>query len=167
MVYSRSQFCAILIPPRCRNRRYSDVSLQRFDSISYLDSNPIPSLSWADTAACTFGRLYVSHTRKLPARLPLLRLPLAPRKSLAGFTAATTITGAAAALGFWGFAAPIRNGGLDISWTWQGGVGQATARKPTSVGAGVLFGLLAISVVESRERCRWGSWYVSPSIDVI
>ena len=156
MVYSRSQYCAILIPPRFRNRRYSDVSLQRFDSISYLDSNPIPSLSWADTAACTFGRLYGSHTRKIPARIPLLRLPLAPRKSLAGFTAATTITGDAAALGFWGFVAPIRNGGLDLSWAWQGGVRQC--------GCGWVVGFAGhFGRGGSRERCRWG---ISPSIGV-
>jgi len=149
MVYSRSQLCAVLIPPRCRHRRHSDVSLILVDA-----SFPfyiwiltlIYSLSWADTAASTFGRLYGSHTRKLPARLPFLRLPLAPRKSLAGFTAAT-ITGAAAAFGFWGFVAPIRNGGLDISWAWQGGVRQAAGGEPTSMGASGLLGLLAISVV--------------------
>ena len=71
---------------------------------------------------------------------------MAPRKSLAGFTAAT-ITGAAVTLGFWGFVAPLRNGGLDISWAWKGGVRQATAGEPTSMGAGGLLGLLAISVV--------------------
>ena len=83
-------------------------------SVSGLDFNPIIlSLSWADTAASTFGRLYGSNTRKLPARLPFLCLPLAPRKSLDGFTSAT-LTGAALALGFCGFIAPIRNGGHDI-----------------------------------------------------
>ena len=53
--------------------------------------------------------------------LPLLRLPLAPRKSLAGFKPAA-VTGAAPTLGFWGFIAPIRNGCHDISLAWQGGV---------------------------------------------
>jgi diacylglycerol kinase (CTP) len=79
-----------------------------FGSISDGDSSLTLSLSWADTAASTFGRPYRSNTRKLPARLPFLRLPLAPRKSLAGFTAAT-ITGTAVALEFWGFVVPIRN----------------------------------------------------------
>jgi len=71
---------------------------------------------------------------------------LALRKSLAGFTAAT-ITGAAVALGFWGFVAPLCNGVFDISWAWKGGVRQATACEPTSICAGGLLGLLAISVV--------------------
>jgi len=113
-------------------------------------NHPFPdfSLSWADTAASTFGRLYGSTTRKLPARLPFLRLPLAPRKSLAGFTAAT-FTGAAIALGFWGFVAPMRNDGQDISWGWQGGVRQVTTAggDSTSMGAGGALGLLAITVV--------------------
>ncbi|GLB40113.1 putative phosphatidate cytidylyltransferase [Lyophyllum shimeji] len=73
-------------------------------------------LSWADTAASTIGRLYGSRTRRLPSRSPILRLPLAPRKSLAGFIAAT-ITGACIAIGFWGWIAPVRR---DITWSWDG-----------------------------------------------
>ncbi|KAK0485006.1 hypothetical protein IW261DRAFT_1459916 [Armillaria novae-zelandiae] len=49
-------------------------------------------LSWADTAASTFGRLY---GRATP------RLPWSRRKSLAGFAAAAA-TGTAIVLGFWG-----------------------------------------------------------------
>ncbi|KAI9069716.1 hypothetical protein FKP32DRAFT_1559156 [Trametes sanguinea] len=62
-------------------------------------------LSWADTAASTIGRLLGPYTAPLPRRLPLLRLPLAPRKSLAGFIAGS-LTGAAIAVGFWGAFAP-------------------------------------------------------------
>ncbi|KAG6829756.1 hypothetical protein H0H92_003632 [Tricholoma furcatifolium] len=77
-------------------------------------------LSWADTTASTFGRLYGPYTPPLPRRTPVLRLPLAPRKSLAGFVAAT-LTGALVAVGFWALVAPVRPEGL--SWTWDGGVG--------------------------------------------
>ena len=50
------------------------------------------SLSWADTAASTIGRLYGSLTPPIPFQTPILRFPLAPRKSTAGFVAAT-VTG--------------------------------------------------------------------------
>ncbi|KAG6874856.1 hypothetical protein C0992_006233 [Termitomyces sp. T32_za158] len=111
-------------------------------------------LSWADTAASTFGRLYGSRTRPLPPRTPILRLPLAPRKSFAGFIAAV-ITGAAIAFCFWGFVAPVRN---DLTWTWDNGV-LASPSTPASIlpalgitgsglaGAGGFLGLGAISVV--------------------
>lgn len=89
-----------------------------FFKLIYLISN---SLSWADTAASTVGRLFGSRTPPLPRNIPVLRLPLAPRKSLAGFLAAT-VTGACIAVGFWGWAAPLRNGGADVSWFWSGGV---------------------------------------------
>lgn len=79
------------------------------------------SLSWADTAASTFGRLYGNRTPPLPKRLFGL-FPLAPRKSLAGFTAAS-LTGAAIAMGFWSFLGPVREHGL--TWTWQLGVSQS------------------------------------------
>lgn len=114
----------------------------------------ISSLSWADTAASTFGRLYGSRTRPLPPRTPVLRLPLAPRKSLAGFIAAA-ITGAVIAFGFWGLVAPVRN---DLTWTWNNGV-LASPSAPASVlpalgitgsglaGAGGFLGLGVISIV--------------------
>ncbi|KAF5363000.1 hypothetical protein D9757_014079 [Collybiopsis confluens] len=118
--------------------------------------SPLPPLSWADTAASTFGRLWAGHwgyyTPRLPARLSLIpflgneeeesdndpsgsnsessdskrprrvqsgtrrriirllrkvALPLAPRKSLAGFLAAS-LTGATVAFWFWGWVAPMR-----------------------------------------------------------
>ncbi|KAG6837142.1 hypothetical protein H0H93_014047 [Arthromyces matolae] len=111
-------------------------------------------LSWADTAASTFGRLYGSRTRPLPARLPLLGLPLAPRKSLAGFLAAT-ITGTIIAFGFWSFVAPVRN---ELSWSWEKGV-LASSNAPISIlpslgitgpglaGAAGALGLSVISLV--------------------
>ncbi|KAG1855636.1 hypothetical protein DFJ58DRAFT_716199 [Suillus subalutaceus] len=73
-------------------------------------------LSWADTAASTFGRLWGPLTPPLPARL--LGLPLAPRKSLAGFIAAS-LTGAAAAAGFWTYLGPMRD---NWTWSWDAGV---------------------------------------------
>ncbi|KAG2033346.1 hypothetical protein BDR03DRAFT_693611 [Suillus americanus] len=74
------------------------------------------SLSWADTAASTFGRLWGPLTPPLPARL--LGLPLAPRKSLAGFIAAS-LTGAAVAAGFWTYFGPMRD---NLTWSWDAGV---------------------------------------------
>ncbi|KAI0640497.1 hypothetical protein C8Q79DRAFT_1079389 [Trametes meyenii] len=76
-------------------------------------------LSWADTAASTVGRLLGRYTPPLPRTIPLipfvpfLRLPLAPRKSLAGFIAGS-VTGAAIALGFWGWYTPVRDAQLDF-----------------------------------------------------
>ncbi|CAK5263275.1 unnamed protein product [Mycena citricolor] len=82
-------------------------------------------LSWADTAASTIGRMYGPRTAPVPTSASLswlpswiwvpgfllapqvkenttrrLRLPFAPRKSTAGFTAAC-VTGALVALMFW------------------------------------------------------------------
>jgi diacylglycerol kinase (CTP) len=86
--------------------------------ISFASSN---SLSWADTAASTIGRLLGAHTPPLPRHTPFLRLPLAPRKSLAGFVAAS-VTGACIAIGFWGWVAPLRDDAADVSWSWEAGV---------------------------------------------
>ncbi|EIN14225.1 hypothetical protein PUNSTDRAFT_57981 [Punctularia strigosozonata HHB-11173 SS5] len=82
-------------------------------------------LSWADTAASTFGRAFGRYTPPLPARIPVLGLPLAPRKSTAGFLAAFA-TGAGIVVGFWGFLAPrgVPNVGIEtvrhLCWTWAG-----------------------------------------------
>ncbi|KAF4608053.1 hypothetical protein EYR40_000395 [Pleurotus pulmonarius] len=81
-------------------------------------------LSWADTAASTVGRMFGSVTPRLPSRLPFLRLPLAPRKSLAGFVAAC-VTGTLIAIGFWKWIAPLRHDTQDVSWTWDNGVSPA------------------------------------------
>lgn len=81
------------------------------------------SLSWADTAASTFGRMYGSRTPPLPSHI--LGLPLAPRKSLAGFVAAS-LTGAAVATGFWSLIGPLR--GTDLTWTWETGIASEFSR---------------------------------------
>ncbi|KAI0923066.1 hypothetical protein AcV5_009890 [Taiwanofungus camphoratus] len=75
-------------------------------------------LSWADTAASTIGRLWGSLTPPLPRRIPILNIPLAPRKSLAGFLAAS-VTGACIAVGFWGWLVPLCN--TESSWHAIGG----------------------------------------------
>ncbi|GJE97593.1 hypothetical protein PsYK624_138140 [Phanerochaete sordida] len=75
-------------------------------------------LSWADTAASTVGRACGHLTPPLPRRL--LGLPLAPRKSLAGFMAGS-VTGAAIVAGFWAFIGPL--GEEEPVWTLEGGIG--------------------------------------------
>ncbi|KAI9513492.1 hypothetical protein F5148DRAFT_1156095 [Russula earlei] len=77
-------------------------------------------LAWADTAASTFGRLWGSRTPPLPSRVPILGLPLAPRKSLAGFLAAS-VTGAAIVFFFWSWLVPAVHG-VDPAWDWTSGV---------------------------------------------
>jgi diacylglycerol kinase (CTP) len=79
-------------------------------------------LSWADTAASTVGRLLGPYSPRLPRRVPLLGLPFAERKSLAGFLAAS-ITGACIAMGFWLWIGPVRP--ADLTWTWETGVASA------------------------------------------
>jgi len=74
-------------------------------------------LSWADTNASTFGRLWGKKTKALPRSF--LGLPFAPRKSLAGFVAAS-LTGALTAIAFWGWFAPSVNR-PEVSWTWVDG----------------------------------------------
>ncbi|KIK50964.1 hypothetical protein GYMLUDRAFT_182012 [Collybiopsis luxurians FD-317 M1] len=108
-------------------------------------------LSWADTAASTFGRLWAGHwgyyTPRLPARLPLI--PFISRFSLAGFLAAS-LTGATIAFGFWGWIVPMRgtgastsvNGMPDATWTLEGGL----TASPRGSGAGgwIEIGVLAL-----------------------
>jgi diacylglycerol kinase (CTP) len=48
----------------------------------------IYSLSWSDTAASTIGRLLSPWSSPLPDHVPILGIPFARRKSLAGFLAA-------------------------------------------------------------------------------
>jgi diacylglycerol kinase (CTP) len=119
MVHHWRGLCALVIPSRYRCIVYHDVSFHPFrrplDSYSML-----PSLSWADTAASTFGRLWGSRTPPLPPRIPILGLPLAPRKSLAGFLAAS-ITGAAIVFSFWSWFVPAV-GGVNPSWDLMNGV---------------------------------------------
>jgi len=82
-------------------------------------------LSWADTSASTFGRLWGKKTRALPRTF--LGLPFAPRKSLAGFIAAS-LTGALTAVAFWGWFAPSVNR-PEVSWTWVDGFSLSSAPK--------------------------------------
>jgi len=79
-------------------------------------------LSWADTSASTFGRLWGKKTRALPRRF--LGLPFAPRKSLAGFIAAS-VTGALTSVAFWGWFAPSVS--RSVSWTWADGFSRSSA----------------------------------------
>jgi len=89
-------------------------------------------LSWADTAASTFGRLWGRYTPPLPRRL--LGLPLAPRKSFAGFTAAA-LTGAAITAGFWVFITPAFDPS-QASWSLEQGV-RALGFDNTALGSAV------------------------------
>lgn len=82
------------------------------------------SLSWADTAASTIGRLWGPSTPPLPPQTPILRLPLASRKSTAGFIAAA-MTGTLITVGFYKYLGPIRP--QDLTWTFENGV---SALKP-------------------------------------
>jgi len=91
-------------------------------------------LSWADTAASTFGRLWGSKTPPLPARVPILGLPLAPRKSLAGFMAAF-VTGTAIVFSFWSWFVPAVSG-VDPTWDWTCGVA-GSGVDGSSLGQGV------------------------------
>lgn len=91
-------------------------------------------LSWADTAASTFGRAFGSLTPKLPSRLPILCLPLAPRKSVAGFIAGS-ITGACIAVGFWTWF--VSFGDTESSWHWSSST-ESTSSLTHWVGLGVL-----------------------------
>jgi len=107
-------------------------------------------LSWADTAASTIGRFFGSYTPRLPARLPILRLPLAPRKSWAGSLAAT-LTGACIAFVFWKHIGPLRP--MELTWTWERGVNPIAYERPSwlpsfnGVQTGGWWGLFAIAVV--------------------
>jgi len=108
-------------------------------------------LSWADTAASTIGRLFGAYTPPLPRAL--LRLPLAPRKSLAGFLAAC-VTGAGVTLGFWGWVAPLGAGAA--SWRWDGGWG-----------AGAVVGLVAGLVTGVAEALDLGDWDDNLTLPII
>ena len=55
----------------------------------------------------------------------MLGLPFAPRKSLAGFIAAS-VTGALTAVAFWGWFAPSVNR-PEVSWTWVDGFSTSPA----------------------------------------
>lgn len=100
-------------------------------------------LSWADTNASTFGRLWGRKTRALPRSF--LGLPFAPRKSLAGFVAAS-LTGSLTAVTFWGWFAPLANR-PEVSWTWDDGFS-----APFSTGD------YAFGYVETQNPLNFGGW---------
>jgi len=101
-------------------------------------------LSWADTNASTFGRLWGRYTPALPKSL--LGLPLAPRKSLAGFLAAS-ITGGLTAVGFWSYIAPLAMN-PEVTWTWgEGVVGYGRSAAGDIVGETIRAGM---------EKMGWG-----------
>ncbi|WVW81135.1 hypothetical protein I302_103126 [Kwoniella bestiolae CBS 10118] len=61
----------------------------------------ILTLSWSDTTASTIGRLWGKYTKPLPTHFPGIKaLKFAPRKSLAGFLAAS-VTGFLIGITFW------------------------------------------------------------------
>jgi len=133
-------------------------------------------LSWADTAASTFGRLWGSYTPALPRRLPLLGLPLAPRKSLAGFIAAS-LTGAAIAVGFWSSFASLNDTRdswkvIDHSrWLTAIGfplavVGPDAAHTASWIGMGAL-GLVCGLVSGVAEALDVGSWDDNLTLPII
>lgn len=119
------------------------------------------SLSWCDTAASTFGRLFGRLTPPLPRRLPLLNLPLAPRKSVAG-SAAATLTGALVAIGFWGWAVPAWQGYSAesaaewgaVTWKWDSapGVGVVSGGWLSLLALGAITGIIS-GVTEALGAC--------------
>ena len=119
MVHPWRGLCNLAIPLRYRIDVYHDVCQHPFDRPRFTLLH-LNSLSWADTAASTFGRLWGRFTPPLPARVPILGLPLAPRKSLAGFLAAS-ITGAAIVFSLWSWLVPAV-GGAEPAWDWTRGV---------------------------------------------
>lgn len=121
LVPYRRQLRALLLPARHRRCRDPHVSPRSppfppCHIVPLLPSPPILSLpllhvylrmlmpplrlSWADTAASTVGRLYGAASPRLPARTPVLRLPLARQKSAAGFGGAC-VTGGYLLLSFY------------------------------------------------------------------
>lgn len=122
-------------------------------SLFWLDT----SLSWADTAASVFGRLYGHRTAKLPKTLFGV-LPLAARKSLAGSTAAF-ITGLVTAATFWGLCSGGLGGKLgNPVWNWDqrktGGLGGLAV---LSVGVGIITSITeALGTEDSGQRYTRG-----------
>lgn len=92
--------------------------------------HPFPprSLSWADTCASVFGRLFGRYTPPLPSP------PFAARKSLSGFIAAI-IAGSLTAYLFWGTDIAKNGERFDgVSWNSHGAVLGATAPGPWNSG---------------------------------
>jgi hypothetical protein len=93
----RRHLCPLTLPSGCRRGIYPHVSYIPHPILAKLTV----SLSWSDTTASTIGRLWGKYTPPLPAHFPLIpSLKFAPRKSLAGFLAAT-VTGFLICMTFW------------------------------------------------------------------
>ncbi|KDN36013.1 hypothetical protein K437DRAFT_64083 [Tilletiaria anomala UBC 951] len=87
-------------------------------------------LSWCDTSASVFGRLFGRHTSALPSP------PFAARKSLAGFLAAV-ISGSLTAFAFWGTSVAFRGERADgLSWAPDRPAIFGTANAPGPHGTG-------------------------------
>lgn len=118
MVLDWCDLCSGPLPSRCCGGSHTIVSLSD-TQLKYVRSficQP-PRLSWADTAASTFGRLYGHLTPRLP--LHLLGLPVATRKSLAGLIGSFATT-ALTTLVFWGFCTRGMGAELgDAVWQWS------------------------------------------------
>ncbi|CAD6906622.1 unnamed protein product [Tilletia controversa] len=92
----------------------------------------IMTLSWADTAASLFGRMFGSFTPPLPSP------PFASRKSLAGFIAAA-LTGAGIAALFWGTDI-ASTGERAMGLSWLGNLSSAAG----GIDPGATFGTAAV-----------------------
>ncbi|KAG8845285.1 hypothetical protein FRB96_002574 [Tulasnella sp. 330] len=159
VVYALSASLAVIIPADIIRLRYPafEKVYEKVLGILMRESerdspNGVICLSWCDTAASTFGRLFGRYTPALPRRIPFLNLPLAPKKSLAGSTAAT-LTGAITAIGFWGYAVPMWQGYSHlaasewgpVSWKWAGahGVGIMSGGAMSLGLVGLVVGLIS------------------------
>ena len=145
MVHPWSQLCTNILPDRRRHCLGSHVCpLRNVGLLNLTHLIPFNSLSWADTAASTIGRLFGARSPRLPSRLPFFGFPLAPRKSLAGFIAAA-VTGTLIAVGFWGWIAPLRSGTAGLGWAWNSST--SSAAFLSSGGATAAGGWLELGVV--------------------
>jgi diacylglycerol kinase (CTP) len=100
--------------------------------------------------------MFGSRTPPLPARVPILRLPFAPRKSLAGFIAAT-VTGMCITAGFWTVLSPLRP---EPSWSLEHGFSQ-------SIREGWLREAVASTGVDVSLNWNGGGWLGLGIISVV
>ena len=143
LVHPRGRARPGFLPLRYRSGVHSYVNDPSVDfKVSITDA--LRRLSWADTSASTFGRLWGRKTMALPRSV--LGLPFAPRKSLAGFIAAS-ITGALTAVAFWGWFAPSVNR-PEVSWTWVDGFSASPAAGDD----------IFDSVKQGRGSPNFGGW---------
>ena len=111
-------------------------------------------MSWADTAASIFGRLYGAKTGKLPSKL-LGFIPLISRKSVAGSSAAMSV-GFLVSVIFWGVGTSGTGYGLEAQWQWnQNCNGGWLGLMMLGVGAGLTTGLIeALGVVHASHLSK-------------